>query len=489
MPGSEADLSITMDAIQFAMDPISINGVPMSMDVGSIDTAELKEQMTDLEQGAVDLDDGVNALRDGVAELSDGTDELSSGSGQVSRAMRTLRSAANSLREADAQVSEGIQALDDAAALLNSCHAALLADTDALTDSSTQALLAQANAGLNAYADHDTGLPAKGAELCAGVRQMADAMSPLVQALNVVADFIEELDAISQGIAGCGNLVDDLPEASEKLGTVIGILTAARSDLSAIMTPVARAQIDAGIRMLTQVQERLEAVETAFSWIDLNGFLNQREKLLALAASLREKADALSDAINGQNGLVAGTEAYVAAVNDYIALVTAYQNGMNQINEGAQALSEGVESYLAGAPQLHDGIGGLNVSYAQMSEGIQSFTGSVRRLADNYASLDEGIQSLVDGVEELASGTLELRDSTSGAGGRVDDEVNKALDKFKNEGYIAPSFISEKNSPTLVQFVIKYKGVTLPDKPQTAAAETAQEDDSSLGKLRSLLGG
>ena len=45
VPGSEADLTITMDAVQFAMDPISINGVPMSMDVGSIDTTELKADM------------------------------------------------------------------------------------------------------------------------------------------------------------------------------------------------------------------------------------------------------------------------------------------------------------------------------------------------------------------------------------------------------------------------------------------------------------
>lgn len=52
VPGSEADLTITMDAVQFAMDPISINGVPMSMDVGSIDTTELKADMEDLEQGA-----------------------------------------------------------------------------------------------------------------------------------------------------------------------------------------------------------------------------------------------------------------------------------------------------------------------------------------------------------------------------------------------------------------------------------------------------
>lgn len=495
MPGSEADLTITMDALQFAMDPISMGGLPMSMDVGDIDTADLKTQMADLEQGAIDLDDGVGELRDGVSELADGTDELSSGSGQVSRAMRTLRSAANSLSDADAQVAEGIGELADAAALLESYHAELLAGTAALTDSSTQTLLAQANAGLDAYADPNTGLPAKGAELSAGVHQMADAMSPLIQALNVVADFIDELDAITQGLAGCGDVVSGLPDAKDKLNTVISMLNAAKNDLSAIMTPIARAQIDAAITMLTAVKDRIEAVEKAFGEINLNGFLNQREKLLALAASLREKANDLNDAINGQNGLVAGTDAYIAAVNDYITLVTAYQNGMNQINDGAQALSEGVESYLDGTSALYDGIAELDASYAQMSEGIQSFTGGVRRLADNYASLDDGIKSLVDGVneladgvDELASGTLELRDSTNGAGDRVDEEVNKALEKFKNEDYTAPSFTSEKNHPEQVQFVIKYRGISLPDKTQSVI-QTTEEDNSSLNQLRSLLGG
>ena len=137
------------------------------------------------------------------------------------------------------------------------------------------------------------------------------------------------------------------------------------------------------------------------------------------------------------------------------------------------------------------GIYQLEDSYEQMSSGIKSFTGGVIKLADNYASLDEGIQSLMDGVteltdgvEELASGTLELRENTSGAGDRVDEEVDKALERYKNEDYTAPSFTSEKNHPTLVQFVIKYKGVTLPEKTQAAT-----EEDSSLNQLRSLLGG
>lgn len=495
VPGSESDLTITMDAVQFAMDPISINGVPMSMDIGGIDTTSLKEQMADLEQGAIDLDDGVSALSDGVAELDEGTDDLSDGSGQVSKAMRTLKSAAGSLRTANAQVEKGIGALSDAATLLESYHEALLSGTAALTDPTTQKMLAQANAGLNAYADPETGLPAKGAALCEGVDQIAAAMSPLIQALNLVADFIDTLDSITQGIAGCGDLIGDLPSAGSNLDQVIGMLNAAKSDLSGILTPIASAQIDAAISLLTAARGKISAVEEGFGRIDLSGFLNQREQLVALGASLREKANAVNEAINGENGLVAGTKAYVAAVNDYIALVTAYQSGINRINDGAQELSGGVESYLDGASQLHDGIDGLNTSYAQMSAGVKSFTAGVRKLADNYANLDEGIQSLVggvdelaDGVAELASGTMELRESTTGAGDRVDEEVNKALERFKNEGYVAPSFTSEKNHPTLVQFVIKYKGVTLPEKAQSGS-QTAGENDASLNQLRSLLGG
>ena len=495
VPGSEADLTITMDAVQFAMDPISINGVPMSMDVGSIDTTELKADMEDFEQGAIDLDDGVGELSKGVTELDEGTDDLSDGSGEVSKAMSTLKSAAGSLRTANTQVEDGIGALSDAATLLESYHEALLSGTAALTDPTTQTLLAQANACLNAYADPETGLPARGAALCEGVDQMAAAMNPLIQALNLVADFIDTLDSITQGITGCGGLIGDLPTAGSSLDQVIGMLTGAKTDLSGVLTPIASAQIDAAIALLTTARSKITAVEEGFGKIDLSGFLDQREQLIALGASLREKANAVNEAINGENGLVAGTKAYVAAVNDYIALVTAYQSGMNQINDGAQELSGGVESYLSGASQLHGGVGDLNTSYAGMSAGVKSFTAGVRKLADNYANLDEGIQSLVDGVDELAegvaelaSGTLELRNSTSGAGERVDEEVNKALERFKNEGYVAPSFTSGKNHPTLVQFVIKYKGVALPEKAQTDG-QAATEDNASLNQLRDLLGG
>ena len=491
MPGSEPDLSITMDAVQFAMDPISMGGVPMSMEIGGIDTSSLKEEMTDLEQGAVELDDGVGKLRDGVYELSEGTGELSEGSGVVSEAMSTLRSAATTLRRGSAQMAEGIGELSDAAALLESYHAALLSGTAALTDPQTQSLLAQANAGLDAYADPNTGLPAKGAELSAGVHQMAAAADAMIEALNLLADFIDRLDAASQGMSAYGAAVEALPGASEDIGRVIAMLSAARSELGAIMTPAAQAQIDAAVSLLSGAQESIRAVQAGYSLASGSSTLAPGGNLSALSAALRQMASELDEALYGETGLVSGVDAYVAAVNDYIALVTAYQNGMNQINEGAQELSEGVEAYLEGVSMLCAGIYQLEDSYEQMSSGIKSFTGGVIKLADNYASLDEGIQSLVDGVteltdgvEELASGTLELRENTSGAGDRVDEEVDKALERYKNEDYTAPSFTSEKNHPTLVQFVIKYKGVTLPEKTQAATEEV-----SSLNQLRSLLDG
>lgn len=98
LPGKEKDFTITADVANFEMDGISVNGIPLVLDIDDPDTQELKDQIYDLQDGAAQLDDGALALADGVDELEygaealrDGAQSLQSGALQVSAGARQLR--------------------------------------------------------------------------------------------------------------------------------------------------------------------------------------------------------------------------------------------------------------------------------------------------------------------------------------------------------------------------------------------------------------
>lgn len=106
LPGKEKDFTITADVANFEMDGISVNGIPLVLDIDDPDTQELKDQIYDLQDGAAQLDDGALALADGVDELEYGAE--------------ALRDGAKSLQSGALQVSTGAQQLKEGFDLISS---------------------------------------------------------------------------------------------------------------------------------------------------------------------------------------------------------------------------------------------------------------------------------------------------------------------------------------------------------------------------------
>lgn len=90
LPGKEKDFTITADVVNFEMDGISVNGIPLVLDIDDPDTQELKDQISDLQDGAAQLDDGALALSDGVDELEYGAEALRDGAESLQSGMRDL---------------------------------------------------------------------------------------------------------------------------------------------------------------------------------------------------------------------------------------------------------------------------------------------------------------------------------------------------------------------------------------------------------------
>ena len=93
MPGKDADCSLSADVVDFEMDGVAINAVPMSISIDRPDTDSINSDIKDLQDAITELDDGVKDLRSGVRALRDGANELADGSEKFSDGLGKLPAA------------------------------------------------------------------------------------------------------------------------------------------------------------------------------------------------------------------------------------------------------------------------------------------------------------------------------------------------------------------------------------------------------------
>ena len=129
MAGQEKDIVITADVLDFTMDPISFQGVPMSFDLDrdslSMDsltekTGDIKDAADEFSDGAAELYDGAGALKDGASDLHDGANSLkegiesySDGAHSLGEGIDTLKDGTDDLSDGATQLSDGISSLKE----------------------------------------------------------------------------------------------------------------------------------------------------------------------------------------------------------------------------------------------------------------------------------------------------------------------------------------------------------------------------------------
>ena len=96
LPAKGAEIEITADVTDFEMDPISINGVKLDLDI-EIDESEIQGKVADITDAAEALDDGAGALKDGAAELHSGAEQLAAAAEQLYSGVGALKSGASHL--------------------------------------------------------------------------------------------------------------------------------------------------------------------------------------------------------------------------------------------------------------------------------------------------------------------------------------------------------------------------------------------------------
>lgn len=196
MAGQEKDIVITADILDFEMDPISFQGVPMSFDLDrdtlSMDalydkTGEIKDAADEFSDGAAELSDGAGALKDGAADLKDGADSLK----------------------------EGIESYADGAQSLGDGVDTLKDGTDDLADGATE--LADGISSLKEGVDKLAGGYNGEEGAAAGARKLAEGADKLKSGAGQLSDGISALVGMMQGLGSTD------PLSSEQKRQLIGI--------------------------------------------------------------------------------------------------------------------------------------------------------------------------------------------------------------------------------------------------------------------------
>ena len=192
LAGSEKDITVTADVLDFEMDAVSIQGLPMNLDVDrdrfSLDdlhekAGKINDAADEFSDGAKDLAGGVDSLKEGAEGLKDGADSLKEGIESYADGARTLGDGIDTLKDGSSDLADGARELADGTGELANGIVSLL---DGITRLS------------NGY-QGENGAAAGARKLADGVKELKAGSHQLSEGVGLLVDMISGLGESSQG--------------------------------------------------------------------------------------------------------------------------------------------------------------------------------------------------------------------------------------------------------------------------------------------------
>ena len=444
LPSPDVSYTITADVTDFAMADISINGVPLGMDV-DIDTSEIDDKVSELQ-------DGVSQLSSGSSQLASGASSLKGGAAELQGGTTTLAEGTESLVSGAAQFSAGLDEARAGSAQIAAASAQIVTavnELDGKTQGAPQMSIGEMRALCNALLD--------------AVSQQERALTDLRGKIGTLVSLAESLEGKAQEIC---SLIPDagFPESDISLLRTLLNRGSGNSDVSSVLS----SEIAALRRILNKAGE-------------INGCLDELRKCAEenykLAAALAELLTGLDDQID-------------AALTDLASVKSAMQSTLTLLDameESGASSGDGVLSSLcamihemdAGIQALDGGICELQTSFALLSAGISSVDAGVDSLASGADTLLDGASSLSSGANSLKGGVNELSEGTSDMDAQVQEDVDDAISSITGGDFEPVSYADPRNRVESVQFVIRIPGVSEAEEPEIVVEE---ETEKSLGE-------
>ena len=426
LPGEGIDTVITADVTDFEMDAVSINGIPLNMNI-QVKDEELMNKVDELLGGIEDIDNGADELNSGVNRLSDATrDDLQPGVNQLNDGMKDLN--------------DGVLKIQDGLDELNS----------------------------------------KSYELTSGSAQILSALNTINSQLNSQ----EQKDSISQLVSGSAGIKDGITNLTGKLGELqagvsyakfMDALAAGSGNAITAETISQLKQYNLQVAIQLQTAGKSEAA-AAFSRNNdvIDGILGGINQYLT---TVNTNLTALYQGAQSLNTEYAKLD---AGIRSLAVSVQQLADGVNQLVSEYDKLDKGVNEYTEGVAKVIAG-------YSQIVTGTSDLLSGSGELRDGTAELVNSIAELYDGTSQLKDGTGEMRDETDGMDTQITDKIDEMVNGITGGNYELVSFVSEKNTNVkAVQFVIQTESVQI--KEADEATPVVEEKLNFWQKVLKLFG-
>lgn len=372
LPGEGIDTVITADVTDFEMDAVSINGIPLNMNI-QVKDEELMNKVDELLGGIEDIDNGADELNSGVNRLSDATrDDLQPGVNQLNDGMKDLN-------DGVLKIQDGLDELNSKSYELTSGSAQVLSALNTinsqLNSQEQKDSISQLVSGSAGIKDGITNLTGKLGELQAGV-SYAKFMDALA-AEGLSDEAISQLELSNTQIADM--LESSYPVAA---GTILKnnqIIEGLKSGINQYLTTVNT--------NITALYQGAQSLNTEYAKLDAG--------IRSLAVSIQQLADGVNQLVSEYGKLDKGVNEYTEGVAKVIA-------GYSQIVTGTSDL-------LSGSGELRDGTAELVNSIAELYDGTSQLKDGTGEMRDETDGMDTQITDKIDEmVNGITGGNYEL---------------------------------------------------------------------------------
>ncbi len=450
LAGSNSEFTIETTVTDFEMDPVIINAVPMNISIDDIDVSDLKDSLIELRDGIAKIDDGAKELYGGSKNLSsgtknllDGTNSLSNGAEKLQSGSKTLKEAMDTLNSNSSNLTSGSKEILNA---LNTINSAL----DGLNEATGQ--IQTLVDGSNKYASAMTQLAEGNNEIYAEVNPILDT---IVEKLGIIAssDFEEKFNSVithSDYLGAYESAKAKLVENPED--EALKIYVTLFEHIQEIVNEYNKNIVVVGSEVHKIIEEEYSTIKELDDGVD-----TQHE-------AIQELNKMYSETINPA----------ITMLPNLLGKLTELKNGLNALVNSYGTLDSGINSYTSAYKQILDGYKTVYSGISELEQGVESLNSGAK-------TLYSGTVTLENGAGKLSEGTSEMRDKTKNIDTEVDNKISDMLDDFKNTDYKPESFVSSENGEiNAVQFVMKTKGIEIPEEVQE---EVQQEDLNFFQKL------
>lgn len=237
LPGKTASVSVTADIHDFEMEPITLNGIRMSLGI-DINTDKITEQITQLTDAVRQLDGGAGELLDGAKLLADSMEKYVAGLKEFKDGMSELSAGINQSASGANELSKGLAGLSEQ-------KSGLISGAEAIQKAVFDAVNAQLA---------PSGLPALTSENYSAILAGNQSLAPVLAQLDGAVQFTAGLKSYTNGVGKLGTGASQLASGLSHLNAAASVLPSSVNNLYNAVV-----QLNTGIKQLCNGIEKYKS--------------------------------------------------------------------------------------------------------------------------------------------------------------------------------------------------------------------------------------